>query len=124
MLEFPLMLPFFMFMLDMLEFPPALVFLVLVFEPLVFDDVLVLPPVVVVVLLMVVVELVLVVVFALLVLVFSVVQPVQKTATASKAKRAMVLRIEFSPVTQRVSVLRVARRLILAARLRNNSAKV
>jgi hypothetical protein len=33
------------------------------------------------------------------------VQPAQKAAIASKANRAKVLRIEFSPVTQRVCVL-------------------
>jgi hypothetical protein len=40
-----------------------------------------------------------------------VVQPAQKTATASRAKRARVLRIEFSPVTQWVNVLGAMRAL-------------
>jgi hypothetical protein len=81
-------------------------------EPLLFDIVppLVLLPmfafdVVVDELVVVVVELV--VAFVLPVLVLSVAQPLQKAATASKAKRAKVLRIEFSPVTLRVSSLRV-----------------
>jgi hypothetical protein len=37
---------------------------------------------------------------------FSLAQPAQKTVTASRAKRAKVLRIELSPVTQWVRLLR------------------
>ena len=38
--------------------------------------------------------------------VFSLPQPMPKAATASKVRRAKVLRIELSPVTQRVRLLR------------------
>jgi biopolymer transport protein ExbD len=38
--------------------------------------------------------------------VFSLPQPMPKAATASKVRRAKVLRIELSPVTQRVRSLR------------------
>jgi hypothetical protein len=76
---------------------------------LLFD--IVVPPVLLIPVFEVVVVVVeLVVVFALPVLVLSAAQPVQNAATASKAKRAKVLRIEFSPVTLTgVSLLRVAR---------------
>jgi hypothetical protein len=113
MLEFepPLILVFFM---PELEFEPPLILvffmpeLLLVDIPeLLFEDI-VPPPVlepIVLLLLVVVVVVVLDVVFILPVFVLSVAQPVQKAATASKAKRAKVLRIEFSPVTLRVSLL-------------------
>jgi hypothetical protein len=111
-LEFepPLILVFFM---PELEFEPPLILvffmpeLLLVDIPeLLFEDI-VPPPVLepIVLLLLVVVVVVLDVVFILPVFVLSVAQPVQKAATASKAKRAKVLRIEFSPVTLRVSLL-------------------
>src|SRR4051812_31489128 len=79
------MLPFLM-----LLFIPLMLLLVVVVVVLVFA-----PPPAVEVLAVVVVVLV-VVMFALP---LSVVQPLQKAATASRAKSAMVLRIEFSPVT-------------------------
>ncbi len=85
-LDAPPALPLRVFALDMLMF--ALVVVVVV--PPVVD---VLPDVVVVVVVLVMV------VFALP-FVFSVVQPLPKAATASRAKRAKVFRIEFSPVTQ------------------------
>jgi hypothetical protein len=92
MLEFPLMLVFRV---------PAFAFVVVPVLVVVVVPVLLLPVFEVDVLDVVVV--VLVVVFALPVLALSVVQPVQKAATASKAKRAKVLRIEFfscNPVGQ------------------------
>src|ERR1043165_2308992 len=82
------MLPFLI-----LPFMPVMVPLVVVVVVLVFA-----PPPAVEVLAVVVVVLVLVVVVFALPLVLSVVQPLQKTATASRAKSAKVLRIEFSPV--------------------------
>jgi membrane-bound ClpP family serine protease len=58
---------------------------------------------------------VVVVVFALVAVlalfVLSAAQPAQREATASKAKRAKVLRIEFSPVTQWVKVLRASQKM-------------
>ena len=92
----------------MLALPPAMLELFMLPVVPVVLVVLVVPvvPVVVVIVVFVVVVLALPVpVFVLSV----VVQPAQKTATASKAKRAKVLCIEFSPVTQWVNVLGVAR---------------
>src|SRR4051812_22660423 len=88
------MLPF----LILLFMPPILPFLML---PLVVVVVVLVfaPPPAVEVLAVVVVVLVLVVVVFALPLVLSVEQPLQKAATASRAKSAKVLRIEFSPVT-------------------------
>lgn len=92
-------------MFELLEFMPPM----LEFEPLmllVFVPVVVLP-------VLVVDELVVVVEFVVVMLAlpfeFSVAQPVQKAATASRAKRAKVLRIEFSPVTLWVRLLRAVR---------------
>jgi hypothetical protein len=82
-------------------FPP------LVFPPVVFPVVFVLGVVVLigvdVVLVVVVVLVVLVVLPALFV--FSLAQPIPRATTASKVRRAKVLRIELSPVTQRVRLL-------------------
>jgi hypothetical protein len=47
-----------------------------------------------------------VVVVLLALFAFSLPQPIPKAATASKVRRAKVLRIELSPVTQRVRSLR------------------
>jgi hypothetical protein len=85
----PPMLPFLIFMLDIFVLPPVVVVVVVVFAA---------PPVVEALEDVVVVVLMLVEVVFALPLVFSVVQPLQKTATASRAKSAKVLRIEFSPV--------------------------
>jgi hypothetical protein len=90
----PVVLPFLALPLDA---PPALALFVVVVVVVVPPGVLVFAPVEV---LLVVVVVVVLVVFALLAL--SVAHPVQKAATASSAKRAKVLRIEFSPVTHRV----------------------
>jgi hypothetical protein len=101
-------LPPMLALLGLLALPPvmlallALVPVVLVF---VVPVVLVVPVVVVVVVLDVFMLFALPVVFVLSV----VVQPAQKTATVSRAKRAKVLRIEFSPVTQWVNVLGAVR---------------
>jgi hypothetical protein len=104
-----LVLPFLVLPLDMFMFrilaldaPPALPFRILALDMLMFAFevvVVVVAPPVVAVLFDVVVVVVVEVVFALP-FVFSVVQPLQKAATASRAKRAKVFRIEFSPVTQ------------------------
>jgi hypothetical protein len=125
MLEFePPILPFLM---PAFEFEPLM--LPLDIEPLLLFDIVV-PPVllpipVFEVELLVVVVVELVVVFALPVLVLSVAQPVQNAATASKAKRAKVLRIEFSPVTLRGQFVKsCASASNTAASLRNNSANV
>jgi hypothetical protein len=82
-----------------------------------------------VVVVVVVLEVFMVVVFELPVPVFVlsvVVHPAQKTATASRAKRAKVLRIEFSPVTQWVNVLGAVRAFSLPdiKGFRINSVKV
>ena len=97
----------FMFRILPLDAPPALPFLILAFDMLVFAlvVVVVVPPVVDVLPAVVVVVVVLVEVVFALPFVFSVVQPLQKAATASRAKRAKVFRIEFSPVTQRGRLL-------------------
>jgi hypothetical protein len=87
-----------MFIPPLFAFPPLLVLPPLVF---VFIGVGVLIGVDVV--FMVVFDVVLVVVPALFV--FSLPQPIPKAATASKVRRAKVLRIELSPVTQRVRLL-------------------
>ena len=100
LLEFmppPLILPFealrlLAFMPPMLEFAPPVL---LVFEPPMPVLVVLLVPVLVEVLLVVVVVLVFEVVVLAFPFVLSVAQPVQKAATASKAKSAKVLRIEF-----------------------------
>lgn len=92
--------------------PPALPFLVFpfMFMPLMLPFVVVVivavlaAPPVVEALVDVVVVVLLLVVFALP-LVFSVVQPLQKTATASRAKSAKVLRIEFFSCTLWVRLL-------------------
>jgi uncharacterized membrane protein len=89
----------------------------------------VLVPVVPVVVVVVVLEVFMVVLFVLPVPVFVlsvVVHPAQKTATASRAKRAKVLRIEFSPVTQWVNVLGAVRAFSLPdiKGFRINSVKV
>jgi hypothetical protein len=65
--------------------------------------------VVVEVLVFVEVDVLVVLVFVLPVLVLSVAQPVQKAATASKAKTAKVLRIEFFSCNPTGQFLRVAR---------------
>lgn len=114
----PLMLPL-PFMLPMLVFPPPLVLALLAFAPpvvlafppvvLVFVPVVVAALVVEVLLVEVLVVVLFVVVMLALPFVFSVAQPVQKAATASKAKRAKVLRIECSPVTLWVRLLRAVR---------------
>jgi hypothetical protein len=123
MLEFELlMLPFFvpmlefvllmlLFFMPMLEFEPPI--LPLDIEPPFPFDIVppVLPPIVEFDVFMVVVLVLVVVLFILPELVLSVVQPVQKAATASKAKRAKVLRIEFfscNPTGQLVKSCAVA----------------
>jgi uncharacterized membrane protein len=55
---------------------------------------------------MVVFDVVFVVVVLPALFVFSLPQPIPKAATASKVRRAKVLRIELSPVTQRVRLLK------------------
>jgi hypothetical protein len=102
---FPLPFMFMPGLLALFMFPP------LVFPPVVFPA-LVLPVVLGVVVLigvdvaLVVVTLVVLVVVVLPALfVFSLPQPMPKAATASKVRRAKVLRIELSPVTQRVRLL-------------------
>jgi hypothetical protein len=88
----------------LLDAPPILPFLMLLFMPPMLPLVVVVvvlvfaPPPAVEALEVDVVVLVLVVVVFALPLVLSVAQPLQKAATASRAKSAMVLRIEFSPV--------------------------
>jgi hypothetical protein len=97
-----------------LVLPPMLALPLLVFMLLLvfMGIVLVLAGVVLVVEVLVVVVFVFIVeVFVLPVLVLSVAQPVQKAATASKAKRAKVLRIEFFSCNPTGQFLRVARRL-------------
>jgi hypothetical protein len=109
-------LELFMFMAGLLElFPfPLLLFMV---PPPMFPLLVVPPPMLlefvligvevligVDVVFMVVLDVVFVVVPALFVL--SLLQPMPKAATASKVRRAKVLRIELSPVTQRVRSLR------------------
>jgi hypothetical protein len=88
-----------------LDAPPALLLLALEFAPPAFPlvgvvvvVVVLVPPAVEALEEVVVVVLVLVKVVFALPLVFSVVQPLKKTATASRAKSAKILRIEFSPV--------------------------
>jgi hypothetical protein len=103
---FPLPFMFMPGLLELFMFPP-LVFPPLVFPPVVFPVVFVLGVVVLigvdVVLVVVVVLVVLVILPALFV--FSLPQPIPRAATASKVRRAKVLRIELSPVTQRVRLL-------------------
>ena len=116
-----MLLAFMPFMLLALAPPVLLAFV----PPIVFVFV----PVVVLVPVLVVEELVVVEVFVVVMLAlpfeFSVAQPVQKAATASKAKRAKVLRIEFSPVTLWVKLVkRRARLTVLAISLRSDSANV
>jgi hypothetical protein len=130
LLEFmppPLILPFealwlLEFMPLMLEFAPPVL---LAFEPPMPVFVVLDVPVLVEVLLVVVVVLVFEVVVLAFPFVLSVAQPVQKAATASKAKSAKVLRIEFfscNPMGQVVkSCARVESSSLLA--LRRNSAK-
>jgi hypothetical protein len=108
---------FMLFALPLLALPPlmlALLPMLALFMLFALPVVLVVlvVPVVPVVPVVVVIVVFVVVVLALPVPVFVlsvVVQPAQKTATASKAKRAKVLCIEFSPVTQWVNVLGVVR---------------
>ena len=95
----------FMFRILALDAPPPLPFRALALDVLVFAllvVVVVVPPAVDALFDVVVVVVVLVVVVLALPFVFSVVQPLQKAATASRAKSAKVFRIEFSPVTQGV----------------------
>jgi hypothetical protein len=96
----PPMLP----LLDLLVFPPEFMFppeLEVVLVVLIGVDVLIGVEVVLVV--MLVVEFVVVVLPALFV--FSLAHPMPRAAIASKVRRAKVLRIELSPVTQRVRLL-------------------
>ena len=86
---FPLLLPLDVFPPDVFP-PPVFALVVVVVVPPVVDA------------LFEVVVVVVVVVVLALPFVFSVVQPLQKAATASRAKRAKVLRIEFPPVIQGV----------------------
>jgi hypothetical protein len=98
-------LELFMFMPPLLElfmFPP-LMFPLLMLPLLMFPEFVVIG-VAVLAGVAVVLVVVLVVVFVVLpaLFVFSLPQPIPKAATASKVSRAKVLRIELSPVTQRV----------------------
>jgi hypothetical protein len=125
----PVMLPLFALPgLLALALPPVMLALLPVMLALLMVVPVVLVPVVPVVVVVVVVLFV-VVLFMLPVPVFVlsvVVHPAQKTATASRAKRAKVLRIEFSPVTQWVNVLGAVRAfsLPLIKGFRINSVKV
>jgi hypothetical protein len=56
---------------------------------------------------------VLVLFVVVVVLVLSLLQPIPRAATASKVRRAKVLRIELSPVTQRGQIVREIKRKIL-----------
>jgi hypothetical protein len=96
-------------LLELFMFPPLmlppLILPPLVFPPLVVPE---FEPIGVEVLIGVDVVVVFVVVFVVVpaLFVLSLLQPMPKAATASKVRRAKVLRIELSPVTQRVRSLR------------------
>lgn len=104
LLAFPLL---FIFMLPMLPLPVLFAFPLLALP--VFVVVLVFIGVGVLIGVEVVFVVVFIVVFVVVLpalFVFSLPQPMPKAATASKVRRAKVLRIELSPVTQRVRLLR------------------
>jgi hypothetical protein len=99
---FPPLELFMLLLLELFMFPP------LILPPLMFPPEFVFIGVGVLIGVDVVFVVVFIVVFVVVLpalFVFSLPQPMPKAATASKVRRAKVLRIELSPVTQRVRLL-------------------
>jgi len=109
-----------LFMLLMLAFLLPFMFMFVFVPPFMFIGVMVGVGVLVAVGVGVAVFVVFVVVDVLLA--FSLPQPIPKAATASKVRRAKVLRIELSPVTQRGQIVRELRQKLLLGLRRNASA--